>query len=194
MINHIIGKFKETTPSNIIIENGGIGYFVSISLHTYEKIKDLNEGKILIQQIIKEDAHLLFGFANEEERALFKLLITVSGVGANTARLMLSAIPPNELKQAIISNDENTLKKIKGIGLKTAQRIIIDLKDKIIKGDDGKEIISSSHNTIKEEALSALLMLGFNKASAEKAILKIIKNKGETLTVENLIKEALKIL
>jgi len=192
MFEYIKGKIVEVNPTYLIIENSGIAYFVNISLNTYSNVKENEEIKIFIHQVIREDANLLFGFLYKSEREIFRLLITVSGVGANTGRMMLSSMSASEIKKAIIEGQVNTLKSIKGIGIKTAQRIIIDLKDKITKaGDDN--ILIPEINKNKEEALSALTMLGFKKAAVEKNIDKILK-KDANLSVEEIIKIALKQL
>ncbi len=192
MFEYIKGKIVEINPTYLIIENLGIAYFVNISLNTYSNTKENEERKIFIHQVIREDANLLFGFLNKTDREIFRLLITVSGVGANTGRMMLSSMSASEIKKAIIEGQVNTLKSIKGIGVKTAQRIIIDLKDKIAKtGDDN--VLIPEINKNKEEALSALIMLGFKKVSVEKNIDKILK-KDATLSVEEILKIALKQL
>ena len=193
MIDYIKGSITQITPTYLTVETGGIGYFVNISLTTFSKLENKNEFKILVHEIIREDSHHLFGFADTGERDIFRLLISVTGVGANTARMMLSSLSPDEIEIAIIGSDVNLLKSIKGIGLKTAQRIIIDLKDKIGKHAGGDEIFTITNNTIRDEALSALVMLGFAKNAVLKVIDKIVREE-KSLTVEDLIKRALKNL
>jgi Holliday junction DNA helicase RuvA len=193
MIDYIKGKLTELTPAFIVIENGGIGYFVSISLSTFTKLEGKTECKILVHEVIREDSHQLFGFADKEELDIFRLLISVTGVGAGTARMMLSSLNHDEIEKAILGSDVNTLKSIKGIGLKTAQRIIVDLKDKLGKQSGTGEIFAFTDNTKREEALSALVMLGFGKSAVLKVLDKIIREE-KNLTVEDLIKKALKSL
>ena len=193
MYAFISGKLSEITPTYVIIDNQGIGYFVNISVNTYSQIKELKEARLFTHLVVREDAHILYGFAKKNERQLFLMLITVSGVGANTARLILSSLTTEETYEAITQSNTSVLQSVKGIGGKTAQRIIIDLKDKLIKQDIHLEKIPSSHNTLKDEALSGLLILGFNKTIAEKAVNKVLKQT-KIDSVEELIKEALKIL
>jgi holliday junction DNA helicase RuvA len=193
MIDYIKGTITLITPTYLIIEAGGIGYMAHISLTTFSRIEKEHEYKILIHEVIREDTHQLFGFADHEEREIFRLLISVNGVGANTARMMLSSLSPAETERAISLSEVNILKGIKGIGLKTAQRIIVDLKDKIGRHAGGDEIFAFTDNTIREEALSALVMLGFAKSAVTKVLDKIIKEEKD-LTVEDLIKTALKNL
>ncbi len=192
MINHINGKLVKKTPTNVVIECNGVGYFIHISLHTFDKIGNAEACKVLTHLSIKEDAHTLYGFINEAERTLFRQLISVSGVGANTARLILSSMDPDGVAGAIAIADVSTLKGIKGIGEKTAQRIILELKGKVSKYTEGI-IFSAAHNTIREEALSALLMLGFNKGVVEKVLQKLI-TENQNASVEELVKLALKNL
>jgi Holliday junction DNA helicase RuvA len=193
MIDYIKGKLAELTPAFIVIENEGLGYFVSISLSTFTKLEGKTECKILVHEVIREDSHQLFGFADKEEREIFRLLISVSGVGASTARMMLSSLSHDEIEKAILGSDVNTLKSVKGIGLKTAQRIIVDLKDKLGKQSGTGEIFAFTDNTRREEALSALVMLGFGKSAVLKVLDGIIRDE-KNLTVEDLIKRALKSL
>ncbi len=194
MIHHIKGKLVQKTPTHIVVEAAGVGYFINISLHTYAQI--LEEESILIYTHlnIREDAHVLFGFFDESERRLFTHLISVSGIGPNTARMMLSSISPQEIQEAIVRGDVALVQRIKGIGPKSAQRLILELQDKLKK--EGSETLLSAplNNTAKEEALSALIMLGFAKTSAEKALDQIIRLEGSALSVEHLIKSALKNL
>jgi holliday junction DNA helicase RuvA len=193
MYDYLKGKLVEKTPTYIVVEVGGVGYMVNISLTTYSKIKDREDVKIFTHFAVREDAQLLYGFADINERTLFGHLITVSGVGANTARLILSSLTTEETFDAIVLSKADVLQGVKGIGGKTAQRIIIDLKDKLIKSGIELEKIDHTHNTIREEALSGLLILGFSKPGAEKAIDKILRN-DNTIGVESLIKEALKMM
>jgi len=193
MIDYLIGTITEITPTFLTIEASGIGYFVNISLTTFSKLEDKREHKILIHEIIREDSHQVFGFADKEERDIFRLLISVTSVGAGTARMMLSSMSPPEIEKAILGSDVNVLKDIKGIGIKTAQRIIVDLKDKLGKQTGTSEIFAFADNTRREEALSALVMLGFAKSAVSKILDKIIREE-KNLTVEELIKRALKNL
>jgi Holliday junction DNA helicase RuvA len=193
MIDYIKGTIIKITPAFLTIESGGIGYFVNISLTTYVKLDGKEEYKVLVHEVIREDAHQLFGFADQEEREIFRLLISVSGVGAATARMMLSSLSPEEIQKAIIGSEVNLLKSVKGIGLKTAQRIIVDLKDKLGKPSETSEIFAFSDNTKREEALSALVMLGFAKSAVAKVLDRILKDE-RNLSVEDLIKRALKNL
>lgn len=192
MIAHLNGRLVEKTPTSVVIECGGVGYFVKISLHTFSAIGSEEHLKLYTQQIVREDAHLLFGFAGTEERELFNLLLSVSGIGPNTAILMLSSLQPAEIAHAIQTDDVRTIQSIKGIGAKTAQRVIIDLKDKMVKVEFNSSLnIFANHNTNRFDALTALISLGFDKKSAEKAIEKIATAED---SVETLIKGALKIL
>jgi holliday junction DNA helicase RuvA len=194
MYAFIEGKISEITPASVVIDCQGVGYDISISVNTYSQIKDQTNCRLFTHLAVREDAMVLFGFAKEQERALFRNLISVSGVGAGTARLILSSLTPEEVSGAIASGNVPLLQRVKGIGGKTAQRIVIDLKDKLGKDPGLKDILGTPHNTKKEEALSALTMLGFNKTLAEKTIDKILKDEGTPLSVEQLIKSALKIM
>ncbi|MBL7110347.1 MAG: Holliday junction branch migration protein RuvA [Bacteroidales bacterium] len=193
MYDYIAGKVAEKTPTYIILEAGQIGYFINISLNTYSNLGKTEPCKLFIHQIIREDAHLLFGFIDQREREIFRQLISVSGVGANTARMILSSMTPDDVIRSINEGDVFALKSVKGIGAKSAQRIIVDLKDKVSKVEQLEEIFESESNTIQEESLSALVNLGFSKAMVEKVIRQIHSEKSD-LTVEELIKEALKRL
>ena len=193
MIAHIQGRLVEKTPTDVVIDCHGVGYQIHISLHTFSQIPDAENIKLYTYLQIKEDAHNLYGFAEKKERELFKLLLSVSGVGASTARTMLSSLAPEQIIQAIASNDVGTIQSIKGIGAKTAQRVILDLKDKILKLYQIEEVSGSSYNTNKEEALSALEVLGYLRKNAEKILEKIITNTPNA-SVEDLIKQALKLL
>jgi Holliday junction DNA helicase RuvA len=195
VIAHIQGKMISKTPAQVIIDCGGVGYALQISLHTYGMIKDSEQLKLHTHLSIKEDAHVLYGFAQEEERDLFLLLLTVNGVGTNTARMMLSSLNPADIRLAISSGNWALLKTIKGIGPKTAQRIVIDLQDKINKAGGTESITSMAFSQSKnvEEAISALVMLGFSRQEAEKGIQKI-KQQNNDYSVEELVKNTLKIL
>ena len=191
MIEYIKGDIIEQNPAHVIVENAGIGYYLHISLNTYTEINGKGAFKFFIHEIIREDAHILYAFHNKDERELFRHLISVSGVGANTGILILSSLSANEIRNAIISDDVNKLKAVKGIGLKTAQRLIVELKDKLIKEPVSSDIFVSLNNTTREEALSALVTLGFVKKNAEKAIDQILREHPEK-SVEQVIKDALK--
>ncbi len=195
MYNYIKGIITELTPAEAILESYGIGYSIQISLQTYEALKGKDSAKIYLYHHIREDEELFFGFATKDERELFKLLISVSGVGVSTARMMLSSLTDDEIRNAIIAEDVNTIKSIKGIGLKTAQRLILELKDKVIKGEGAETIlpIIETDNNISKEASTALIMLGFSKASINKVLPGIIKNKPGA-KVEEIIKDALQRL
>lgn len=196
MYTYIKGELVEITPTAAVIENNGIGYELQISLQTFTEIQGLRDVMLYIHHHIREDVELWYGFATKEERNIFRMLIEVNGIGPNTARMMLSSMNSAEIKTAIISGDVNRIKSIKGIGIKTAQRVIIDLKDKIAKG--GEDISAAifateTKSAVMEEALSALVMLGFAKAAAEK-VLKAVYKENPNSTLEQLIKFSLKRL
>jgi Holliday junction DNA helicase RuvA len=191
MIAQLNGKLVEKNPTELIIECGGVGYEVKISLNTYTAIGTAEAIRIFTKLIVREDAQLLYGFATKEEREMFGYLISVSGIGPNIAMIMLSSLVPEEIAHAIQTEDVATIQRIKGIGAKTAQRVIIDLKGKVMKIAEGVENTSSLGNTKRFDALNALVSLGFDKKAAEKAIERV--DSGD-LPVENLIKEALKVL
>lgn len=193
MIDYIKGKITQITPAYLTIEAGDIGYFINISLTTFSRLEGVSDCRILVHEVIREDAHQLFGFADKEERDIFRLLISVSGVGASTARMMLSSLSPPEIEKAIIGADVHLLKSVKGIGLKTTERIIVDLKDKLGKQAGTGEIFAVSDNTKREEALSALVMLGFARGAVIKVLDRIVHEE-KNLTVEEMIKRALKNL
>ncbi|ALM48779.1 ATP-dependent DNA helicase RuvA [Flavobacterium psychrophilum] len=193
MIAHLQGRLVEKTPTDVVIDCNGVGYQVNISLHTFSLLPDSENIKLYTYLLIKEDSHTLFGFAEKAERELFKLLISVSGVGAGTARTMLSSLEPKHIIHSIGSGDVGTIQSIKGIGTKTAQRVILDLKDKVLKLYDLEEVSAIGYNTNKEEALSALEVLGFNKKLAEKVVEKVVKE-NPSASVETIIKQALKNL
>jgi Holliday junction DNA helicase RuvA len=194
MITHIKGKLVEKSPTSVIIEVNGIGYLINISLNTFSAIPDLESLKLYTHLQIKEDSHTLFGFYSRKEREIFRLLISVSGIGASIARTMLSSLSPEQIIQGISIGDSAMIQSVKGIGLKTSQRVIIELKDKVLKIYDLDDKISfQNNNTAKEEALSALEVLGINKKTSEKLVDKIILDNAEA-SVELIIKEALKNL
>ncbi len=193
MYEFIRGTIVERNPAHIVIEAGGIGYYINISLNTYSKFNQKNEGLLYLHQVVREDAHVFYGFADKSERDLFRNLISVNGVGANTAIMMLSSLSPDEIAAAVTTENVAVLKAVKGIGIKTAQRIIIDLKDKLGKLTETDQIFLSPNNTILNESLSALVMLGFVKRDAEKVVGKILQEQPHT-TVESVIKLALKRL
>jgi Holliday junction DNA helicase RuvA len=193
MITQLEGNIVEKTPTYVVIDCMGVGYQVHISLNTFSKIPSVGKCKLYTHLIIREDAHLLYGFADKHERQLFDLLISVSGVGASTARMILSSLNPSELEQVIASGNVSALKSIKGIGEKSAQRIIVDLKDKIAKDLVSTDTVLPFLNPLREEALAALIALGFQKQAAEKAIDKSIKTSSVS-NVEELIKLSLKNL
>ncbi|WP_299526936.1 Holliday junction branch migration protein RuvA [Winogradskyella sp.] len=193
MITHLEGKLVEKNPTNVIIDCNGVGYFINISLHTFSQISDREHLKLYTYLQVREDSHSLYGFSSKTEREIFKLLISVSGIGANTARTMLSSLTPDQVKEGIASGDVGLIQSVKGIGAKTAQRVIIDLKDKVLKVYGIDELSLVPNNTNKDEALSALDVLGFNKKQSEKVVDRIIKAQPNAL-VEQIIKEALKNL
>ncbi|MBQ8773690.1 MAG: Holliday junction branch migration protein RuvA [Muribaculaceae bacterium] len=193
MIEYIKGAIVELTPTYAVLETGGIGYMINISLPTFSALENIKESRLLVHEIIREDVHLLFGFKDERERSMFRLLIGVSGVGANTARMILSSISAPELEQVIVNGDHSRLKNVKGIGIKTAQRIIVDLKDKIKPIDDALLIQSPTVSEAFEEALAALVMLGFGRPQSQK-VLKKLYDAEPTIRVEVAIKKALTML
>ncbi|MDA3881845.1 MAG: Holliday junction branch migration protein RuvA [Bacteroidales bacterium] len=193
MLEYISGTVKTVTPTYVVIDNNGIGYFINITLYTCEQLKGNSNAVLLLHEIIREDTHDLFGFFHEEERRLFRLLISVSGVGANTARVILSKLQTDELVQAIVNNDVKLIQSVKGIGAKSAQRVIVDLQDKVSYDGIGNENNSVQDNSLMDEALSALVMLGFAKNTVEKQIKKIIHDDGAS-SVEEIVKIALRRL
>jgi holliday junction DNA helicase RuvA len=193
MINFLKGRLVEKTPTYVVIECNGVGYTVNISLYTFSKISDSELLKLETHLVVREDAHTLYGFFDKTEREIFKLLISVSGVGPSTARTMLSSMTPKQIQEAIASSDVVTIQSAKGIGAKTAQRILLDLKDKIMKTFALSEDFEIPNNTIKDEALSALEVLGYSRRQSEKAIQKIILENPD-VSLENIIKSALKNL
>ncbi|SEP74413.1 Holliday junction DNA helicase subunit RuvA [Hyunsoonleella jejuensis] len=193
MITHIQGKLIEKNPTDVVIDCNGVGYILNISLHTFSQIPDKEHLKLYTHLQVKEDSHTLFGFSSLAEREIFRLLLSVSGIGASTARTMLSSLTPKQVREGIASGDVALIQSIKGIGAKTAQRVIIDLKDKILKIYDIDEVSVSKDNTNKNEALSALEVLGFVKKQAERVVDKIMVSQPDA-TVETIIKQALKNL
>ena len=193
MITHLKGKLVEKNPTHIVIECAGIGYFVNISLHTFSKIGDSESIQLYTHLQVKEDSHTLFGFSEKSEREIFRLLLSVSGIGSSTARTMLSSLSPGQIRDAIATGDVPTIQGIKGIGAKTAQRVILDLKDKVLKVYDIDELSTPSNNTNKDEALSALEVLGFVRKQAEKVVDKVV-GQDPGLSAEDIIKFALKNL
>ena len=204
MIEYIKGQLAELTPALAVVEAAGVGYALNISLTTYSGIQGKKEVKLYVHEALttggRDDSFTLFGFVNKQERELYRLLITVSGVGANTARMMLSSMNPTELCNAIANGDERMIKTVKGIGLKTAQRIIVDLRDKIMASGianelhvGGEKTESTLNNAVKEEAVAALTMLGFSPASIAKVVVSILQKQAD-LPVEQVVKEALKLL
>jgi len=196
MIDYVKGKLAELTPTDVIVETGGIGFHALISLQSFSAFENKEEVKVYMHHILREDEELFYGFSSKEEREMFRLIISVSGIGAATARMMLSSLSSEEIKNAILSEDVNRIKGIKGIGIKTAQRIILELKDKIVKGAgsaDTSALFAASSNTVVDEATTALVMLGFNKANVNKAVAAVLKEK-PTATIETIIKLALQRL
>ncbi|EPR72800.1 Holliday junction DNA helicase RuvA [Winogradskyella psychrotolerans RS-3] len=193
MITHIEGKLVEKNPTDVVIDCNGVGYFINISLHTYSQIPDKEHLRLYTYLQVREDSHSLYGFSSNVEREIFKLLISVSGIGTNTARTMLSSLSPDQVKEGIAGGDVALIQSVKGIGVKTAQRVIIDLKDKVLKVYGIDELSSIPNNTHKDEALSALDVLGFNKKQSEKIVDKILLAQPDA-QVEQIIKEALKNL
>jgi holliday junction DNA helicase RuvA len=195
MYDYFKGKITDLSPTHVTVDCGGVGYHLLVSLNTYSAVKDMAEVKLYAHQVVREDAHLLFGFSEQEERYMFRELLSVTGVGASTARIILSGMTSQQLRNVIASGDVNTLQKVKGIGAKTAQRIVLDLKDKMLKGSGISSGLSTSlHNTGQEQALLALLTLGFARAGAEKALQQAVKSLPANPGVEELIKVSLSYL
>ncbi|MGX1023220.1 Holliday junction branch migration protein RuvA [Flavobacterium sp. CS20] len=193
MINFLRGKLVEKSPTQIVVDCHGVGYEVNISLYSYGMLPKDEAISIYTFLQVREDAQILYGFMDKSERDVFTKLISVSGIGASTARMMFSSLSPEEVVNAIANGDVDTIKSVKGIGLKTAQRVIVDLKDKITKVDIANEVLPIQNNTHKDEALSALVTLGYSKKQAEKSVQKILKDDPEA-SIENIIKTALKNL
>ncbi|MFO8054709.1 MAG: Holliday junction branch migration protein RuvA [Bacteroidales bacterium] len=198
MYEHICGRLTEKNPAYAVIDCNGVGFFLHISLYTYtalnDQLKQAETCKLYTHLVVREDAMILYGFIDRQERALFRHLISVNGVGSNTARMILSSLTPGEITEAVLNEHSATLKSVKGIGAKSAQRIILDLKDKLKKETDPADILPSGHNTYRAEALSALAMLGFHESVAERALSKVLKTLPAESSVEDIIKEALKSL
>lgn len=197
MIDYISGKIAELTPTRVVLDNSGIGYAIEISLQTYAALESQKEAKVYIYHHIQSssDVEMFYGFSSKDERSIFELLISVSGVGVNTARVILSSFSADELREAILSENVAAIKSVKGIGLKTAQRMVLELKDKISKGEGGvsEVLLVSDRNAVAEEAAAALQMLGFSKPNISKVIQKIVSS-NPNIKVEELIKQALQIL
>ena len=197
MIDYIKGKLVELTPADCVVECGGIGYHALISLQTYSAFENKDEVKIFIHHVLREDEEFFYGFSSKDERELFRLLIGVSGVGVATARMMLSSLTCDEIREAILSEDVNKIKGVKGIGLKSAQKVIIELKDKVLKGegaaDNSGALFNSAKSGIADEAITALVLLGFSKSAVTKVVNGIIKDQ-PTAPIETIIKLALKKL
>ena len=195
MIDYIKGIIEELGPTELTLENNGVGYKILISLQTYEGLNGTKDAKVYIHHYLREDEELYYGFATKEERKMFRLLIGVSGIGAATARMMLSSLTVGEIEQAILSEDVNRIKSVKGIGLKSAQRMILELKDKVVKGDeaDASALFSRQDNKATEEATAALIMLGFTKSNVTKAVNAVLKE-DPTATVETIIRKSLQRL
>jgi len=193
MIHHLRGKLVEKNPTHVIVECGGVGYFVNISLNTFSKLPEDESISIFTHLQVKEDSHTLFGFVEKSEREIFRLLISVSGIGSSIARTMLSSMSPSQIRDAIANGDVPAIQSIKGIGAKTAQRVILDLRDKVLKVYDIDEVSLSANNTNKDEALSALEVLGFARKQAERVVDKVL-SQDASISVENIIKLALKNL
>ena len=191
MYEYIKGIISGLTPAGVVIETGGLAYFLHISVNTYSRIKGTEHTKLFLHEVVREDAHLLYGFSDQEERDFFRMLISVNGIGASIAIMMLSSYLPDDLRNAILTDNVNLLKSIKGIGAKTAQRVIIELNDKVGKGVASDRVLKSGNSVVRNEALSALEMLGFNKKAVEISIDQIMAAKPD-LTVEQLLKIALK--
>jgi Holliday junction DNA helicase RuvA len=193
MLEFIKGEISELTPTYVVLELNGLGYHVNISLFSFSQLQGVTSCRMYLHQVIREDAHILFGFTSTDEREVFRLLISVSGVGANTARMIHSSMTPEEVRNAISLGRVDLLKSVKGIGAKSAERIIVDLKDKIGRTSENSQLFKPADNTIKKEALSALEILGFSRKPAEKVIDGLLAGK-TNLAVEDLIKQALKLL
>ncbi len=192
MIAFIKGRLVQKEPTFVIVDVNGIGYHVHISLNTFSEIKDRENVHLSTHLQVREDAHILYGFSNEAEKLMFQNLISVNGIGPGTAMIVLSSLPPAELRSVIVREDTQTLQSVKGIGAKTAQRIILELKDKLRRTHEETNIQGSIHNTLRQEALSALVTLGIGKAVAEKSIDTVLKKSGNSLSLEELVKQALK--
>lgn len=193
MYDYLRGEIAEIAPTYAVIDCGGVGYYVNISLNTYTAIQNLREAKLFVYEAIREDAYTLFGFRDKQEREMFELLISVSGVGPNTARMILSSLTVDDLMSVIASGNSGMLKSVKGIGAKTAQRIIVDLKDKVTGVGDAAAVAEQGNGEAYDEAVAALIMLGFTRAAVQKTVGKLLREQ-PTLKVEEIIKMALKLL
>jgi len=195
MITHLRGKLSYRCPAYVVLEIGGVGYQVFISMYTYSRLGDNPEVMLLTHQVIKEDSHMLYGFSEEKERSLFRQLLSVNGVGPTTAQLLLSSISPDEVRAAILGEQEEVFRRARGVGSKTAKRIILDLKDKMVKeSGEGMTVLPPAHNTMREEALSALVALGFPRAGVQKAVHHVLQESPPPMQVEDLIRRTLKVL
>ncbi len=194
MIAYLKGKLVHKEPTHVVVEVNGVGYQVGISLHTFSEIKDREDIKLATYLVVREDAHILYGFASDSEKQMFQLLISVNGVGPSTALVVLSYLTPDELKSAIVNEDTAALQAVKGIGGKTAQRLVLELKDKLRKEalEETSGIGGNLRNTMRSEALTALVTLGIGKAAAEKSIDTLLKKSGGVISLEELVKQALK--
>ena len=193
MYEYIQGRIAELTPAYVVIDNNGIGYMILISLNTYTALSGKEQAIIFLHHIVREDAQLFYGFASKNEREVFRLLLTVSGVGPNTARMILSSLSASELRDAVLSGNVGLIKGVKGVGLKTAERVIVDLKDKIGKTEANTDFLFRESNTNREEALSALIALGFQKNLVEKLLDKLLKE-DPTMKVEDMVKKAAELV
>jgi len=190
---YLSGKLTELTPAIAVLEQGGIGYLIQISLQTHAGLRGMEQAVLLIEEVIREDSHTLYGFISKEERELFRMLVSVNGIGPNTARMMLSTLTTPDIRRAIQTDNVNLLKSVKGVGVKTAQRVIIDLRDKIVKAEEAGGILPEQGNTSKNEALSALVMLGFGRSESVKVLDQILRD-SPSYGPEELVKLALKKL
>lgn len=195
MIDYIKGTIAELSPAELILDNHGIGFRILISLQTYQMLEDKKEATVYIHHYLREDMELFYGFSTRDERELFELLISVSGIGVNTARMMLSSLSAEEIRQAILSEDVSKIKSVKGIGLKSAQRLVLELKDKVVKGEgsDSSELFGGGRSEVVEEATRALIMLGFTKQAVSKAVQAVLKA-NPNAKVEQIIKSALQMM
>jgi Holliday junction DNA helicase RuvA len=193
MLDYIKGEITQLSPTHVVLENAGLGYFINISLPTYSHLSDKQSCKLYVYEAIREDAHILYGFLDTTERQLFLHLLSVSGVGASTARMIMSSLTVAEIQEVIATSNVQILKSVKGIGLKTAERIIVDLKGKVLKSESESSALFAVDNAIQKEAVSALVMLGFNQQASQKVVEKILKET-PSLKVEQLVKIALKMI
>ncbi len=194
MYAYLQGQFTHKSPAQVYLEVNGVGYDLNISLHTYSAIQGLQEGRLYTHLQVKEDAHVLFGFFDKEEKEIFLLLIGVSGIGAATARMMLSSMKPEEIQRAILQGDVKLIERVKGIGKKTAERLVLELKDKVGKHTSNQNVVLGVANRIEQDALIAMTALGISRAQAEQSIQKVMRSEPETTILEDLIKKALKAI